>query len=55
MKYVAIALTCLMLGACSLHANPGRTKVSTGGVTIETDGYPNGRHCPPGHAKKGWC
>ena len=38
----------LSLGACNVSARDGNTSVTVN----NPDGY---NHCPPGHAKKGWC
>ncbi|MCD6035757.1 MAG: hypothetical protein K0R63_1498 [Rickettsiales bacterium] len=55
-KYFMLAVVVSLVSACSLTANPGRTKVSAGGVTIENGGGGNGgKFCPPGQAKKGNC
>lgn len=53
-------LTILMLGvvalgglsACQVTARDKDTSIS---VNNNEDGYHHPRHCPPGHAKKGWC
>lgn len=38
------------LSACNVTARDGNTSVSVS--DNNEDSY---RHCPPGHAKKGWC
>lgn len=55
LKYYVVCLgAVLALAACD-------ARVRTPGAEIKGDGYEidinNGgsRHCPPGHAKKGWC
>ncbi len=40
-----------LLSACNVTARDGDTSVSVSDANNQ-DGY---RHCPPGHAKKGWC
>lgn len=54
MKYIMIALLALPLWGCHTSA-----EIEGDGYRIRTDtGAPYGgghRHCPPGHAKKGWC
>ena len=52
MRYVMMAFlsvaTVTTLSACNVSARDGNSS-----VTINNpDGY---NHCPPGHAKKGWC
>ena len=39
------------LSACQVTARDKDTSIS---VNNNPDGY-HGNHCPPGHAKKGWC
>jgi hypothetical protein len=51
-KLIGAAVIVMMLAACSATVNPGRTTVHVPGASITTGG---GGHCPPGHAKKGWC
>lgn len=67
--FSASAILALSLSGCVAEVRPdhhGRHR--TNDVTIERnnyeyyDGYPyhrdnhkKGNHCPPGHAKKGWC
>lgn len=59
--FVLLMITIFALAACHGHVNgPDRARVYVpGGVVVETDNYGYGaggpRHCPPGHAKKGWC
>lgn len=48
------------LAACQSVDRPHRVKVEGDGyaVDVQNQGYHEGgypRHCPPGHAKKGWC
>ena len=50
---IAMGVTILASG-CAVKS---RTEVEVPGVRVETGsthshGY---KHCPPGHAKKGWC
>jgi hypothetical protein len=64
-KTILCVIALAVVSACSTTVSPapGHTKVTVpGGITIENDthnGYPPYgkpyRHCPPGHAKKGWC
>jgi hypothetical protein len=48
----------ILLSGCAVRS---RTEIDVPGVRVESGaGYepahPHGyRHCPPGHAKKGWC
>ncbi|MDX1431482.1 MAG: hypothetical protein R3286_03435 [Gammaproteobacteria bacterium] len=56
-KSICAALAAaLLLTACSVRGP--RVEVDPGGVeikpvTVQTPG--SASHCPPGHAKKGWC
>lgn len=56
MKFLAImALGLLTLGsltACNVSARDGNNSIS---VSDDDDRYHGENHCPPGHAKKGWC
>jgi hypothetical protein len=57
--FILIFFAALSVTACSARVDgPDRARVYVpGGVVVEADGF-NGagpRHCPPGHAKKGWC
>lgn len=45
----------LALAGC--HADvktPGAT-IKGEGFEVDIDGSKHNKHCPPGHAKKGWC
>jgi hypothetical protein len=51
-----LLITCIVLGA--LAGCHGSADIQGDGYRVKTSTYPNGdapRHCPPGHAKKGWC
>ena len=55
LSFVSISLI-----ACQSIDRPHRVKVEGDGYSVEVkdQGYHQGgypRHCPPGHAKKGWC
>ena len=54
---VAILMSGLwLITACTV--TPARVEVSRPVVVIPAvtvDSPPPARHCPPGHAKKGWC
>ena len=46
----------LLLSGCIVH--PGSVEVTPPAVVLPVgtvDSPPPARHCPPGHAKKGWC
>lgn len=40
----------LALAACKTTVEDDDSRVS-----VESGDYNDGNHCPPGHAKKGWC
>ena len=50
---IVIGATILVSG-CTVRA---RTEVGVPSVRVESESVPSygHRHCPPGHAKKGWC
>lgn len=48
------SLLVLGLTACHAHHPKSVTVDGLGTVHME-DGNHKGQHCPPGHAKKGWC
>ena len=56
MKWVLILVSVMTLvSACAVKT---RTEVEIPGVRVESGpAYNPGvyKHCPPGHAKKGWC
>jgi hypothetical protein len=57
MKKVLLSLSfVILLGACSASVHPNHTRIYSpvGSVKIK-EGHGGERHCPPGHAKKGWC
>ena len=49
---VVVALT--LMSACTVRS---RTEIEVPGVSVKTEPAPSPgyKHCPPGHAKKGWC
>lgn len=53
--YLLAGILLLPLTGCYLHADPGRATIRTQGVEVEIDADGRPGHCPPGHAKKGWC
>lgn len=58
MKIILSLLCVLTLSACgNTHIRTPGGSIRTGGYEIEIDGdhHQKNRHCPPGHAKKGWC
>lgn len=63
---IATAVLALSLSACTGRVDEHGARYRTDEIRVERynhydhyDGYPydkKGRyHCPPGHAKKGWC
>ncbi len=40
---------------CTAKVKTPDAKIEGNGYEIEFDGGHSGKHCPPGHAKKGWC
>jgi len=52
-----LILASVTLTACAVDGGSIRTK--DGHVEVYSDhdryDYPSRKHCPPGHAKKGWC
>ena len=55
LKLVFIAAVAMsLLSACAVKS---KTEIEVPGVSIKTEpAYsPGYKHCPPGHAKKGWC
>lgn len=57
MKYFMILTLCLVtvagLSACKTTADTRNDRYS---IDLDGDRYDGGyKHCPPGHAKKGWC
>ena len=46
-----LVMSAAALSACQVSARDRDTSVS---VSNNGDAY-HGTHCPPGHAKKGWC
>jgi hypothetical protein len=59
-KFLSLFLVIATLSACSLYTDPHRTRISGGGMTLQTgEGGGNyeggGKFCPPGQAKKGRC
>lgn len=52
MKTLMIMMACIvsltLVSACQVTAKDKNTSISVN----NDDGY---NHCPPGHAKKGWC
>lgn len=60
LSYAVIIISGAILAACTADS----ARVKAGGVEAEYDNghyhdYPSYKHsyghCPPGHAKKGWC
>ena len=57
-KFLIILMVSLSLSACG-----NGTQLKIPGATIKSDAFEikvdgdgqHRRHCPPGHAKKGWC
>lgn len=49
---VVVAMT--LMSACAVRS---KTEIEVPGVNVKTEPahVPGYRHCPPGHAKKGWC
>lgn len=57
MLRTVLILSLLTVTACTarVHGEPD-VRVKGDGYTVEIgDGHHNGKFCPPGHAKKGWC
>ena len=55
-KTVIFIIGLWLLSACTV--TPARVEVSRPVVVVPAvtvDSPPPVRHCPPGHAKKGWC
>jgi PBP1b-binding outer membrane lipoprotein LpoB len=50
-NFAIICLAALFLASCQTEMEAPKLKVSAPSVTIGG----GGGHCPPGHAKKGWC
>ncbi len=51
-----IALTGFVLVGCTAKVRTPNATINGDGYSIDVDGRNNGyNHCPPGHAKKGWC
>jgi hypothetical protein len=63
MKYKRLLLLCLIaiLSACTVRGPevavrpPGVEVKPAAEVRRYYYSHPPARHCPPGHAKKGWC
>lgn len=55
-QIVAITMTLCATTACTARVDAPKAKIDGPGYEIKVnDGYNGGKHCPPGHAKKGWC
>ncbi len=52
---IAMALAMTDLASCTAKVRSPEAEVKLPGVKIEVEDEDKGKHCPPGHAKKGWC
>jgi hypothetical protein len=59
MKALYLLAFAALLTACNASVDTPGATIRGDGYRIDLDGdghHPHGgRHCPPGHAKKGWC
>jgi hypothetical protein len=51
---LTVVVAATLVSACAVRS---KTEIEVPGVSVKTEpAYsPGYKHCPPGHAKKGWC
>ena len=56
-KACLLLLITVSLSACHASVDTPDARIHGDGYRIDIDGngYKGGKHCPPGHAMKGWC